>query len=97
MFIPLLTLKLVILLGAGCLLCMLTVLVLFGPEAYRFARNRWAGGFPFDAPVWYYRAKRSMPRISRWLRNRKAETEAYGLLILVFVMLWLGLVITNPL
>ena len=97
MFIPLITLKLFALLLIGCLIGCLLIIVVFGPEAYRFARKELAGGWPFDKPGWWYRIRKTAREATAWLRSRGAEAESYLILILVFLMLWLGLVISAPL
>ncbi len=93
MFIPMLALKFLALLGFGCLIGMLLIIVLFGPEAYRFARRELAGRFPFDFPVWWYRIKKRIRRIGL---VRRAELEAYGVLIAFGFLVWVALVITHP-
>jgi hypothetical protein len=97
MYIPLIALKFLVLLGTGCLLGMVLILVLFAPEAYRFARSEMAGRFPFDKPVWWYRMKKKSAKARLWLENRGADASSLLMLVLVFALLWLGLVITNPL
>ena len=51
--------------GLTLLGCLITVIIL-APETYRILRNHYAGQWPFDYPVWYYRARKHVRRF--WAR-----------------------------
>lgn len=94
MFISPTIINLLAAVGSICLLGMLAIIVRYGPDAYQFARKEWAGNFPFDAPVWWYRIRK---RVASFFRRHRAEIEAYLVLVVAFFLLWLGLVIVSPL
>ena len=79
------------LVGIGCSVGFLVMLLLFGPRIYRYLRKEYAGGWPFDYPSWYY-------RLRKWYRlNRDAVRATLGdtlFLIGLLIALWIGLVIT---
>ena len=63
--------------GAGCLVGLLVILVVYGPETYRYCRDEWRKRPPLDYPVWVY-------RLRRWWRLSRDQIKLFAMLLLCF-------------
>lgn len=64
-------------------------LITFGPPTYRFLRDEYAGGFPWDFPVWLY-------RLRRWWISRADAIGGVLLVLIVLCLLAATLIVTCP-